>query len=568
MQIALLTTLLALAGFTPPGVAQDDGGTDPEARVRSVAAELVAAGLELDLDDVQLEVRSRAAASEDVAREFEALFGGEGLETRRQMLSALGARAGEDRAEMLEQLARRRVEALAAYYQPERNALVLVEETLGDLPERELELAHALALAARDQQVDLSLLLTAPAPTLEQRVVQRALVNGEAWTRVTALVAQRAPDDLAASSPRHMEWRLRQLGLGHTATEAWIQGSDLVAHTLLAPDGAARIDAFWSRPPSSEQVLHREKTGRDEPFRPALPDWPEKAGEAELLHEDTLGELATYALLLEAHTHRTKARVATVGWDGDVLRRYRTAEGESVVVWRTVWDRPKDAQQFAREWGAHASGQVRLGGRTVDWVLADSRAVWNKWLKSLEATPAGSAVEHTDARSTERIEQELAASKRSRSYFVANEWRFPKYELTIEVPIGWYEDERDGFKYVVRSKTAGYRDNIYVLTNASGSGQTTADVLEINTRRMAAEELDVETAELRQVAGRELAYLRYRGHAGDHGIVHTSAVFVQGNRQIAITMSVEDRRWDATKNLVDYVFEHLRFGPVPFADAE
>jgi hypothetical protein len=565
MSSALLSTLLAL----PPLAAapQEEGVPQPDEFVRSIAAELAGVGVVVDLDAVKLEVRSRLASADDIGNHVKALYGAEGLDTWRQILAALGHRIGSDRPEMIERLARERLEALGAYYQPEENTLYLIEETLPELADHELALALALAVAARDQKSDLAHLRSEPQATYEQRIVLEALVNGEALNAVQAMLAARSADP-GESSPEYLDWRVRQLGLARRESEAWIGGRQLIAHALLASDGAAKVEAFWSTPPSGEQVLHRPKRGKDQPATPALPDWPEKAGEAELLHEDTLGELGVYALLLETQSSRSKARLASLGWDGDVLRRYRTAGGEDVIVWRTLWDRPMDAQQFVKEWGSTASGQTRLGGRTVDWVLADSRGIWSRWIRALESTPSGVALDRAGVNTTEQIEEEWRISKRNRSYIVANEWRFPKYKLTVVVPIGWYEDERDGFKFVVREKTAGYRDNIYVLANPSAVGQTEADILEINKMRMEADDLEVEIAEIRQIAGRDVAFLRYHGHVGDHQIIHTSAAYVQGDRQVAVTMSVEERRWGELERFVDYVFENLRFGPVPLADAE
>jgi hypothetical protein len=567
MSSALHVALALLVGpiATPPA---QDGDVGVQAEIQSLAAELAAVGVELDLGALKTVVRPRAACVEDAAREIETYLGAEGLETRRQTLLALGAQPGEDGAALLEQLVRGRLEVLAAYYQPERDELVLVEETVGELAERELELAQALAVAARDQRSDLGSLYTDPAATLEERVVRLALAHGEALNAVAEVFAARALDDSVEGSPEHVDWLVRQVGLARLDAEAWVHGRDLIAHTLLAEDGPARVEGLWSAAPSSEQLMHRPKRGNDEPAVVVLPDWPEKAGGAELVHEDTLGELAIYALLLDADSPRARAWVAALGWDGDLLRRYQTDEGEHVLVWRTVWDRPKDAQQFAKEWDALTSGHVRLGGRVVDWVVSDTRGIWNKWLKTLEATPAASAAERADAQSTERIEAQHKANKRNRSYIVANEWRFPKYELTVEVPIGWYEDERDGFKYLVREKTAGYRDNLYVLANPNGAGQTVEDLLDINRRRIEAEDYDLEVAEVRQVDGHAMAFLRYRGHIGDHEVVHTSGAFVQGDRQIALTMSIEEMRWVKSAALVDYLFGQIRFGPVPFADAE
>jgi hypothetical protein len=325
----------------------------------------------------------------------------------------------------------------------------------------------------------------------------------------------------------------------------------------------ARAAAWAASNPSTEQLLHRDKRGQDAPSAVSLPPWPEELAGGQLLHEDTIGELAISSLLLELGSPRPRADVAATGWDGDRLQHYRTADGEEVLVWRTLWDRPVDAQQFVDEWAQRAKGQaMRRGGRGVDWVLADAKGVANKLLKALDASPQKATPDAADAQTTEEAELEDQERRRSTPYVTANEWRHPLLDLTVVVPVGWYEDERDGTSFIVRTKTAGYRDNVQVVSGPADA-PTLDEVLAINEERLrSGDEHELISAEKRLLGPLEVALLRYQSRQGQHEVIFSTLVVLRGWRQVAVTVAVEGGRWEELQETVEWILTNVRLEPV------
>jgi hypothetical protein len=113
--------------------------------------------------------------------------------------------------------------------------------------------------------------------------------------------------------------------------------------------GFAAVDRAHSAPPvSTEQVLHPERFARpDTPTIVKLPDLPElSAAGYELVREDTLGELEM-GVYFGQGVSEDEAKRAADGWDGDRIRVYRTEGAPSAVVWLSVWDTERDAEQAA-----------------------------------------------------------------------------------------------------------------------------------------------------------------------------------------------------------------------------
>ena len=154
---------------------------------------------------------------------------------------------------------------------------------------------------------------------------------------------------------------------------------------------------YWEEPeygwstenaPSTEQILHLEKWS-DTPTRIDLPD---DAGDTAL--ETTVGELGIYFLLRTmredglGRTHRS-AYMAASGWDGDRVRLEHHGDGDDVILWRVVFDRVRDANEFAHfagvgdwtitkrdavvdlAWGStpslHADAERRLADHPIDY---------------------------------------------------------------------------------------------------------------------------------------------------------------------------------------------------------
>ena len=531
--------------------AQDASATPaPGELVQRAAEKLAAQGLSVDLEGLTVAVRPLAEREQAERARLEAEFGGQRAAAYRVLLQGAGLRFVDGNA-LLADWAHGRAEDRAAGYLPETRELVIAAEHAGELAQRERDLLAALAQAARHQAGAPAFEAT-PGETFDGWLARQALASGGALAE-----AQRALRGSVVG--QGLRW-------GHELDLPRLE-RELLRRGFESFDGAstpeARAAEWAASYPSTEQLLHRDKRGQDAPSAVSLPPWPAELAGGQLLHEDTIGELAISSLLLELGSSRPRADVAATGWDGDRLQHYRTADGEEVLVWRTLWDRPADAQQFADEWTVQAKGQVmRQSGRGVDWVLADAKGVSNKLLKALDASPQRVTPDAADAQTTEKAEQQDQERRRATPYVVANEWRHPLLDLTVVVPVGWYEDERDGTSFIVRTKTAGYRDNVQVVSGPSDA-PTLDEVLAINEERLrSGGEHELISAEKRLLGPLEVGLLRYQSRQGAHEVIFSTLVVLRGWRQIAVTVGVEHSRWGELEETVELILSNVRLEPV------
>jgi hypothetical protein len=115
-------------------------------------------------------------------------------------------------------------------------------------------------------------------------------------------------------------------------------------------DGWEGINRAFRKPPqSTEQIMHPERyiDQLDEPVEVRLPrlgrrlrrDWT-------LVEDNVMGELNTQ-ILFRRHLGNWRSRKPSRGWDGDRFRVYRNPDdGSMIMVWSTVWDSGKDADEF------------------------------------------------------------------------------------------------------------------------------------------------------------------------------------------------------------------------------
>ncbi len=113
-----------------------------------------------------------------------------------------------------------------------------------------------------------------------------------------------------------------------------------LARAIWARGGPLAMRDAWAQPPESmEQVLHPSRYFAGEPPRRVAPALAGPAG-ARLLSEGTFGELLVRSLL------EPGGEAAAEGWGGDGWRLYDTA-GRTLLLWRSEWDTPSDAYEFA-----------------------------------------------------------------------------------------------------------------------------------------------------------------------------------------------------------------------------
>lgn len=128
----------------------------------------------------------------------------------------------------------------------------------------------------------------------------------------------------------------------------WRRGG-IFMETVRRDGGIEAVDKVFAAPPSTEQILHPEKYGKDTPIAiDAAPlDEALAARKWKRVYATTLGELGT-ACFLETHL-KDGFEKAAPGWGGDALRHFEDGNGGSVSVWLTAWDSGEDAGEFQVE---------------------------------------------------------------------------------------------------------------------------------------------------------------------------------------------------------------------------
>jgi len=127
--------------------------------------------------------------------------------------------------------------------------------------------------------------------------------------------------------------------------------------------GLDGVNALYEdNPASTEQIIHPERYGSDEPTDVTVQDrssdeWvvPDAAVGPE---RETIGELGVFMLFNRGSGTTTYyTDPASAGWDGDELVPYVRSESPSTdetgYVWKITWDSPEDATEFAEEYRDH-----------------------------------------------------------------------------------------------------------------------------------------------------------------------------------------------------------------------
>lgn len=298
----------------------------------------------------------------------------------------------------------------------DRDTLVFRTDAVQLGPNSSGPLEHALARALVFAYIDhnmggLAASVLDASATSEVALVRQCLAEGFATYVADTIHASKRNKD--AAIPTNVAAAL----LGTHANVPCAPGTAYVA-ALHAKGGWQAVLASFGQPPtSSEQLLHPSKLDLDFPVNVDIPPWPDKIGEAEQIQDDILGELGIERLLRERGYDDATATRAAIGWDGDRLGMWRQPNGEFVIVWRSVWDRELDAEQFAGTIAPFTQNEPRgfrivQRGRMVDAVSAQSEDVAQAWYVALQDSLDQLAIEPADASGTEKLEQEPAPRSR------------------------------------------------------------------------------------------------------------------------------------------------------------
>ncbi|MFB6218730.1 MAG: Hvo_1808 family surface protein [Halobacteriaceae archaeon] len=247
------------------------------------------------------------------------------------------------------------------YYSPGEDRIVLVAD--GGVAVDERTLGHELVHALQDQEFETAF----GGPTVEARNAAASVVEGDA-AYVDYRYGQRCGEEWTCLTVESRGSGYAHVGVALLQVFPYSDGAAFVADRH-RDGGWAAVDALYRDPPAStEQVIHPGKYGRDPPTDVGVED---RSGPAwSVVGRESVGEPGLFTMLWYP-SYRNGSDVVvprnvssgpgpdvydyahpySAGWDGDRLVAYArdssARTNETGYVWKTAWDSPADAEEFA-----------------------------------------------------------------------------------------------------------------------------------------------------------------------------------------------------------------------------
>jgi hypothetical protein len=268
---------------------------------------------------------------------------------------------------------------IVGYYDPASGALVYIAS--GDLGFTEtFTLAHELTHAIDDQRFDLSR-LDPLAESCRDESFQAALgaVEGSAQFFGTRVLAEFPVPPTAGDLDAGDLGVLGEVPPFLVDLQLWPYNYGQAFMIALDRRGGLREvnGALREFPVSTEQVMHPERYPNDLPT--PLDIGPLQGWED--LDVMEVGE-QWFRAMLKLRLDIPTAGAAAAGWDGGIYRAYRRGDDVAVAI-RTVWDSPREADEFRR-----AIGLWIEEGSDHATIRPKEREVWAFFATSDEALEA------------------------------------------------------------------------------------------------------------------------------------------------------------------------------------
>lgn len=552
-------TLFLLPVLLPVYGAAGDVPAQHEKLTRQAALQLAAIGYKVDLGKVAVEKASKDVIYRDMDRQQDMFFKPNHFQMMTLFFRALGLTDVEDPQVFRKQVVSAMSVSFTAYYQPDRNTFVFMENQLTRLLEHVTDPArlvtHELVHAHQDQKYDLQALYARNKATLEQVRIIHMIMEGEA--EMASIAATRkaiglSMDDL---SPADLASDLEAILSGELSV-IYREGREFVFDRYKAGGWPAVARCFEKPPTSMEQVLHPAKLGKDLPTVVTLPDL---GLPAEL--DDRFGESSVYFMLLALGVDNDVAFLAAAGWDGDAFRILKAPDGARMVTWRTLWDRARDAEQFESAMQS-AQGRAVRRGRVVDWVGGGSVAWIDKLQKKLGASTGSYPVVKGDAESTARIEADYEKLCRERSQVVRGWWKIARAGLAIPIFKGWEVSKVNGVDVLMNTgnATPTFNPNINVQVMPAGAGATLDMLMALNKMQLASiSGITLKWIRKEKVSGVDAIRYEFHGKMGQSEELHfLGMIFLKGDRQVVVTATNFHARWPACKEEYQRLFAEMK----------
>lgn len=264
----------------------------------------------------------------------------------------------------------------SATYSPLDKQVLLMDKPGGDSL-----LTHEFVHALQDQHFDLLKLLVVRPYNFDRTEAVFAVVEGDAMNvqrraEEGDAYARKSLDEIARQEAERFGAYRKEMAqlfpplLTETFVFRYRDGARFV-ESVRRRGGERAVDELFRRPPaSSEQILHAEKyLSNEAPRDVQLSEEAFTENGWRAVASTPLGEIGVRGLLMARVGEQAAVRAAA-GWGGDRAYLFERAGASSapLFVWKLVWDRPLDAEEFFR---AYASQKAQEGGE-------GAQAVWSE----------------------------------------------------------------------------------------------------------------------------------------------------------------------------------------------
>lgn len=307
-------------------------------------------------------------------------------------------------ADLLQLLLGLQESQIMGFYEPADGVFYLVDDTRNEpmTPLDQATFVHEYIHALQDQYYDLSRLTEDDSLNEDQKGAFRSLAEGDA----TLAMAFWAAINLSREQMEQITTEARELDPeALAAAPAYLRAGltfpyeygTRFAQPIVSAQGWDALDAIWRNlPASTEQILHPEKYGKDEPTTVALPANLAQAlgaGWREVLR-DVWGEADLILLLQEALGDDVFK--AADGWDGSQYVFLSDDSRRGLFAIEIVWDSADEAKEGGQGMGKWLKA-IGFGGQGAIFTAPDGRNAFLKTIGDRVYLAVGSAAKDLEA---------------------------------------------------------------------------------------------------------------------------------------------------------------------------
>lgn len=241
-----------------------------------------------------------------------------------------------------------------ATYSPLDKQVLLVDRNA----ERTL-LTHEFTHALQDQHFDLMKMLVVRPYDFDRTEALFAVIEGDAMNvqrraEEGDAYGRKSLEDISRQERERFQFYRKEVGalfpplLTETFSFRYRDGARFVEE-VRRKNGERGVDELFTRPPlSSEQILHPEKYFQNErPRDVSLDEAAFNSSGWKPVTSTPLGEIGARGLLMAGVSEKDATRAAA-GWGGDRAFLFERDGGQSIFIWKTLWDKNTDAEEFFR----------------------------------------------------------------------------------------------------------------------------------------------------------------------------------------------------------------------------